>query len=112
MKQWEIPKLEFLQSVVPNIRGNGVSIQWSAEITERAHITEIKNPSNSGNNQKYESQICRNLDKYHRFDLATAVRAAHVDFRDVDSTTDGQDGSDDNEPQILDPTAALLSSID
>ncbi|KAF9455638.1 hypothetical protein BDZ94DRAFT_1179584, partial [Collybia nuda] len=48
-KDWEIPKLEFLQSVVPNICNNGVAIQWSADITERAHVTEIKAPSKSTN---------------------------------------------------------------
>src|SRR6267154_1470030 len=59
---WHIPKLEFLQSVVPNIQANGAPIQWSADITEHAHITEIKNPARSSNNQAYESQICRHLD--------------------------------------------------
>jgi hypothetical protein len=55
---WYIPKLEFLQSVVPSIQANGVAIQWSADLTEHAHITEIKNPARTTNNQNYESQIC------------------------------------------------------
>lgn len=42
---WYIPKLELMQSVVPNIRANGAPIQYSADVTEHAHITEIKNPA-------------------------------------------------------------------
>ncbi|KAF8971462.1 hypothetical protein BDZ97DRAFT_1913940 [Flammula alnicola] len=60
---WHIPKLEFLQSVVPSIRTSGVPIQWSADRTEHANITEIKDPARSGNNQTYEPQICRYLDR-------------------------------------------------
>ncbi|KJA24333.1 hypothetical protein HYPSUDRAFT_136390 [Hypholoma sublateritium FD-334 SS-4] len=55
---WRIPKLEFLQSVVPNIQQNGIAQQWSADGTERAHIEVIKNPAEFTNNQNYESQIC------------------------------------------------------
>jgi len=55
---WYIPKLEFLQSVVPSIQVNGVAIQWSADLTEHAHITKVKDPACSSNNQDYESQIC------------------------------------------------------
>jgi hypothetical protein len=80
---WYIPKLEFLQSVVPSIRANGVALQWSADGTERAHIDVIKNPSNSCNNQNYESQICRHLDraeKCRQFNLSTAVRDSGVDL--------------------------------
>ncbi|KAJ7017639.1 hypothetical protein C8F04DRAFT_1214995 [Mycena alexandri] len=38
-------KLEFLQSVVPAIRANGVALQWSADVTEHAHITLVKDPA-------------------------------------------------------------------
>jgi hypothetical protein len=58
INNWYIPKLEFLQSIVPSIRANRVAIQWSADLTEHAHITEIKEPACSTNNQNYESQIC------------------------------------------------------
>ena len=53
-----IPKLKFLQSVMPNIRENGVAIQWFADITKCAHITEIKHPSDLTNNWDYKLQIC------------------------------------------------------
>ena len=82
IKDWYIPKLEFMQSVVPNIQLNGVAIQWSADITERAHITVIKDPADSDNNQNYEPQICRFLDrddKLRQFDLATAIKSANLD---------------------------------
>ena len=82
---WYIPKLEFLQSVVPSIHANGIALQWSADGIECAHIEVIKNPSNFSNNQKYESQICRHLDreeKCQKFELFTAVRDARVEFRD------------------------------
>ena len=74
---WYIPKLKLLRSVIPNIRANGATIQFSADITEHAHITEIKNPAQAGNNQGYEVQICRDLDctdKIRHFDLAAAIR--------------------------------------
>ena len=60
---WYIPKLELLQSVVSSTRNSGVPMQWSADATERCNITEIKDPSRSTNNQNYESQICRYLDR-------------------------------------------------
>ena len=77
---WYIPKLKLLQSVTSNIRENGAAIQWSADVTERCHVTEVKDPS-YGNNQNYKSQICRSLDcmdKCRQFDMATAIRKAHV----------------------------------
>ena len=83
INNWYIPKLEFLQSVVPSIRANGVALQWSADGTERAHIDVIKNPSDSCNNQNYESQICRHLDraeKCRQFNLSTAVRDSGIDL--------------------------------
>ena len=113
INNWYIPKLEFLQSVVPSIRANGVAIQWSADLTEHAHITEIKNPARATNNQDYESQICRYLDREdrcRRFDLATAVRDAGVSFGDHtgrDPSDEEFDGAD-----ILVTTSSLLEHID
>ncbi|KIJ10412.1 hypothetical protein PAXINDRAFT_27957, partial [Paxillus involutus ATCC 200175] len=53
VSNWEIPKLELLQSVVPSIRQSGVAMQWIADITEHVHVKEIKVPACSGNNQNY-----------------------------------------------------------
>jgi len=75
---WTIPKLELLQSVVPSIRLSGAVMQWSADVTEHAHVQEIKVPARAGNNQNYYSQIARYLDrseKCFRFDLATHLHS-------------------------------------
>ncbi|KAG6907019.1 hypothetical protein DXG01_010888 [Tephrocybe rancida] len=110
-KAWGIPKLEFLQSVVPSIRANGVASQWSADATEHAHITEVKTPARSTNNQNYEPQIVRHLDradKVRRFGLLMAMLEAQVEFHSDDS-----DDEEDPEldPQVLTTTSALLSKI-
>ncbi|KAG1905725.1 uncharacterized protein F5891DRAFT_1125768 [Suillus fuscotomentosus] len=73
---WYIPKLELMQSIVPSIRNTGVAMQWTADTTEHAHITEIKDPAQSSNNNNYDPQICRHLDrvdKCRRFDLAMSL---------------------------------------
>ncbi|KAG1854650.1 hypothetical protein C8R48DRAFT_609736 [Suillus tomentosus] len=73
---WYIPKLELMQSIVPSIRNTGVAMQWTADTTEHAHITEIKDPARSSNNNNYDPQICRHLDrvdKCRRFDLAMSL---------------------------------------
>ena len=113
INNWYIPKLEFLQSVVPSIRTNGIALQWSADGTERAHIEVIKDPSHFSNNQKYESQICRHLDcveKCRRFDLFTAVRDARVDFRagSEDNSDCASVASDDS---TIETTANLIDQI-
>ncbi|KAG1829540.1 hypothetical protein DFJ58DRAFT_848691 [Suillus subalutaceus] len=54
---WFIPKIELMQSIVPSIRNSGVIMQWTADTTEHAHITEIKDPARSSNNNNYDSQI-------------------------------------------------------
>jgi len=120
---WHIPKLEFLQSVVANIRLNGVAIQWSADITENAHIYVAKNPARGGNNQDYESQTCRYLDrgdKIRQFDLATAIRIANVDFRalfdnPVEDSRPFHTPDDDSDSEVdtttISKTAALLKII-
>ncbi|KAF9455194.1 hypothetical protein BDZ94DRAFT_1129282, partial [Collybia nuda] len=60
---WYIPKLELLQSVSSSIRNSGAPIQWTADHTERCHITHVKDPSRSGNSRDNEPQICRHLDR-------------------------------------------------
>ncbi|KAG0707629.1 hypothetical protein DFH29DRAFT_979895 [Suillus ampliporus] len=57
---WYIPKIELMQSIVP----------------KHAHITKIKDPTRSSNNNNYDSQICRHLDradKCRRFELAMSL---------------------------------------
>jgi hypothetical protein len=107
INHWHIPKLEFLQSVVPNIRLNGVASQWSADFTEHAHIKVVKEPARSGNNHGYEAQICRYLDrveKIHNFNLFTSIRGAGVQFGTA------QDGEEDEEEEspLISTTSELL----
>jgi Plavaka transposase len=114
---WYIPKLEFFQSVVTNIRENGVAIQWSADTTEHAHITTIKDPARSGNNQNYEPQICRyldRLDKLRHFDLATCIKEAKVDFRaGPGAEEDNLEGEGLEEDDFLvTSSSSLLTHID
>ncbi|KAI6011057.1 hypothetical protein EDC04DRAFT_2905737 [Pisolithus marmoratus] len=90
---WKIPKLELPQSIIPSIHQSGVVMQWSADITEHAHVEEIKVPAHAGNNQNYNSQIICHLDwldKCLHFDLATYIEqcvnkgGGDEDFSDLD----------------------------
>ena len=84
IKNWHIPKLEFMQSIVPSIAASGPVSQWSADVTEHAHITLVKEPARAGNNKDYERQIVRHLDMLARlrnFDLMTAIKEAKIIFR-------------------------------
>jgi hypothetical protein len=114
---WYIPKLELMQSVAPHIFLNGVPIQWSADITEHTHITEVKNPVRSSNNHNDDSQICRFLDrreKCHRFDLATAARYMHTQHQPLPQQDEDHDASDaddiDENNNDLDLLSANLPS--
>jgi hypothetical protein len=89
-----VPKLELLHSIVPSIVWSGATIQWSADPTERAHITSIKNPAENTNNGQYGPQICRYLDredKRRQFDLAVSIRQAGIEVNtdnDLDNGTE------------------------
>jgi Plavaka transposase len=106
INNWHIPKLEFMQSVTASIRDNGAPMQWSADHTERCHITEVKDPSRSGNRQDYESQICRYLDRIEKcrlFNLATSIRDTEVNVTSLWSDADvveNKDNDDDDEGLI------------
>ena len=106
---FQIPKLELMHGVVPSITSSGAVIQWSADTTERAHITEVKVPGRSGNNQSYNPQICRWLDrseKHRNFALALSVQHTQshlhnnqnedeMDLLDQDLEADINDDNDD-----------------
>jgi hypothetical protein len=82
MDHFQIPKLELMHGVVPSVVESGAVIQWSADRTEHAHITEIKVPGRSGNNQDHNPQICRWLDrseKHQNFSLALKLRVPDTD---------------------------------
>ncbi|KAG1901625.1 uncharacterized protein F5891DRAFT_950385, partial [Suillus fuscotomentosus] len=116
---WYIPKIELMHNIVPSICNTGVTMQWSADATEHAHITEIKDPARSSNNNNYDSQICHHLDhvdKCRCFDLATSLLDLrlrtnldqHVNVNDdiVDSDVDN-DNDNDND----DLPADLLATV-
>jgi hypothetical protein len=112
ISNWYIPKLEFMQSIVPSIRNTGVPMQWTADVTEHAHITVVKDPARSSNNNNYDPQICRHLDrdeKCRRFDLATGL----LDPDKLQSTPhEYDDGDDDSEVDEDDSIPAnLLSTV-
>ena len=88
-------------------------------LPQRAHITQIKNPAQSSNKQEYENQICQNLnraEKCRRFDLATSVRDARMNFQEAWDVTNGCEVNDDNDDsgtdnQYINSTSSLLSHI-
>ena len=112
---WSIPKLELLQSVVPSIHLSGMLMQWSADVTEHAHIQEIKVPARTGNNQNYYSQIARYLDhseKCFQFDLATHLHSQgsqENQREDGDKVfeQDDEHESDPEDPSIVDHMATF-----
>ncbi|KAG2050011.1 hypothetical protein BDR06DRAFT_892676 [Suillus hirtellus] len=62
IENWHIPKLELMQSITASMSQVGALIQWSADATEHAHVSEIKDPARCTNNNDYDPQICRHLD--------------------------------------------------
>lgn len=113
ISNWYIPKLELLQNVVPSVRDSGVPIQWTADMTEHAHILMIKNPARRSNNVDIDPQICRHLDrleKSSKFELATSLRELQ------DATHNGEDGdpmesadvgTDDDDTRLFHSVAKL-----
>lgn len=110
MDHFQIPKLEFMHSVVPSILASGAVMQWSADRTEHAHITEIKIPGHSGNNRSYHPQICRHLDrseKHRNFSLALSIQELQMgagtdpEAEDIDDSADLYGGDDDDEESLL-----------
>ena len=101
LEHWEIPKLELLQNVVPSIRASGAIMQWTADVTEHAHVMDIKQPARSGNNQDYYSQIAWHLDhsnKCFRFDIATRFASAQQGELDDHYHDHNDEHEDEHEP--------------
>jgi len=93
INHWEIPKLELLQHVISSIRNSGPIMQWTADITEHAHVTAIKQPARAGNNQDYYEQIVWHLDRSERcsrFDIATQF--ASIEQGEGGDDEDQEDG--------------------
>jgi hypothetical protein len=98
MDHFQIPKLELMHGVAPSVIDSGAVIQWSADTTEHAHITEIKVPGRSGNNQDYNPQICRWLDrseKHRNFSLALQLLVSDTDPTETFSNEGVLEDTDD-----------------
>ena len=88
-----------------------MACQWSADFTEHAHITLVKDPARSGNNQGHESQICRYLDRQERvqnFDLMTAIRDSGVRFDAACTEEEDEDEDEDDGDSVASTTSQLL----
>ncbi|KAG1801323.1 uncharacterized protein HD556DRAFT_1304455 [Suillus plorans] len=114
INNWQIPKLELMQNIVPSIRNSGVIAQWSVDVTEHAHITVVKDPARSTNNNNYDPQICHYLDranKCNQFELATSL-LDHSQREDPGVVGDELVEEDDKiDDDMNDFPAELLSSI-
>ncbi|KAG2751395.1 hypothetical protein P692DRAFT_20872491 [Suillus brevipes Sb2] len=102
-----IPKLELMQSIMPSICSSGVTGQWSADVTEHVHITEIKDPVRFSNNNNYDPQICRHLDrtdKCNRFKLATSLLDCKQSTEELQGV--GGESSDEGDESDVDDTPA------
>ena len=125
MTHFQIPKLELMHGVVPSVIESGAVIQWSADRTEHAHITEIKIPGRSGNNQDHNPQICRWLnrsEKHQNFSLALQLHVPNADptdtlndkepFEDTDNVDQPNDQSlTTPPPDFFSRAAQLIASV-
>ncbi|KAG2112324.1 uncharacterized protein F5147DRAFT_771380 [Suillus discolor] len=113
---------ELLQSITSGTCNVGTLIQWSADVTEHAHISEIKDPTRCTNNNDYDPQICRHLDrdeKLRRFAIAMMLKSHHVYCdpndrpREVPEDEDKQEEEpiDPDEQEPDDPQTALLEQM-
>ena len=97
LDHWNIPKLEMMLSVAPGIPAMGTMGQWSADVTEHAHIDVVKDPARSSNNQNFDSQICRYLNRQEKcrlFTHATTIRAPDLaEYSDDSGEEDNRLGS-------------------
>ncbi|KAG2106894.1 hypothetical protein BD769DRAFT_1675747 [Suillus cothurnatus] len=101
---WFIPKLELMQSITASMHKVGALIQWSVDATEHAHISEIKDPARHTNNNDYDPQICRHLDRLEKlwhFEIATTLKSHVIDPGTETKDEGGEEegtACDDEEP--------------
>ncbi|KAG2090007.1 uncharacterized protein F5147DRAFT_748281 [Suillus discolor] len=97
LDNWHIPKLD--------IRQVGSLLQWSANTTEHAHITLIKDPADSTNNNNIDAQICR-------FQTTTSL-IAQLSQSSSSLVMDNGSGSDDKDADVdeADPQAAVTDHL-
>ncbi|KAG1885867.1 uncharacterized protein F5891DRAFT_890093, partial [Suillus fuscotomentosus] len=120
INNWHIPKLELMQSITASSRKVGALIQWSTDTTEHAHISEIKDPARHTNNNDYDPQICRHLDrqeKLQHFAIAMTLKRTCADSNpeeflegEGEEDEEGEEGNGDYD-QLTDPQTALLAEM-
>ncbi|KAG2061019.1 hypothetical protein BDR06DRAFT_966821 [Suillus hirtellus] len=113
INNWYMPKLELMQSITPSIHSSGVMGQWSADVTEHAHITVVKDPTRSSNNNNYNPQICRHLDcadKCSWFKLATSLLDRKQNIKELQGVREEFANEDDETDSDVDDIPAGLSS--
>ena len=74
-----------------------------ADVTEHVHVTEIKQPAHSGNNQDYYSQITWHLDrreKCDQFDLVICLISIEEGGSWEEDQEDQEDQEHDHEPNL------------
>nr|GAT58752.1 predicted protein [Mycena chlorophos] len=95
-----IPKLEFLHSIVSSIRWAGVPMQFTADITEKAHSTQIKVPARTETNHRdYDPQIVRHLDRAEKLRLFSLYTGIHLDRLRLDGDSVDVEGGLEDEMQ-------------
>ena len=108
-KDFNIPKLELFQSFARNIRDNGTLMQYTADVTERLHITHCKIPFEQTNRNlnTFIDQIVGLLNReenIRRFDLYHILRSSDVPLEMAIAA--------ENEAVAgIDPTHSFLSRI-
>lgn len=121
LDHWQIPKLELMQSVAPSISQVGAPVQWSADTTEHAHIEVVKDPAAAANNQQFDVQICRYLDRMEKcraFEAATRLSSAcsnggkDVPDADIDAAVENLNDDPSGQDQDVDENSrALLDDV-
>ncbi|KAF8129620.1 hypothetical protein EV363DRAFT_1399916 [Boletus edulis] len=110
LEHWRIPKLELFQSVAPSIKEVGSPLQWSTDTTEHAHIEVVKDPASMTNNQNYDSQICRCLDRNEKCRLFNTVIALSTTSSQPDDSGETSD-KEENDGHEYEEGGNFLSDI-
>jgi hypothetical protein len=106
---FNIPTLELLQSFARNIKDNGALIQYTADVTERLHITHCKVPFERTNRNinSFVDQVVGLLNReenIRRFDLYHILRCSDTPLEMVVAV-------EDEAVACIDPTLSFISRI-
>ena len=88
LDHFNIPKLELMHHVVPNISNVESILQWAADTTKHAHIKVIKDPPSMTNKMNYNAQICYFLDRDEKCCLFNTAIALSQESRCMEGGSD------------------------